>query len=599
VKALVKVGYACNENCTFCHTADVRHLNDDADRVEWKIERAQRLGYDMVVLSGGEPTVRPELRRWAAKIASLGLDLGLVTNGLVLSYKELADELIEERRLKYVYMSLHGGTAKVHRSVVRADTFGQALAALDNLEGRVPDLTVNCVVTTANLGSLDGLVDLLADRKGLTLKFSMTQPKGGGAHAFDVIVPDVAACGRAIHAAITRGLEKKTALQFAHDGVPFCHLPGLERLYDDLKTHRYATMIEADEDDFVPVDDVAKVHPPVCRDCALKGPCPGLYRGYFEARGASELSPVVGPPRSNAYNFVPERDFAVGPGGPCPVLTDGPTPYDRARTILVRLKDRLRLFRTETRDFSDEELATTKLDHGQVYVDVSKKLFVDDFARDLKKLDRSPACSACPANARCTGAYEPSREDVFTRDDQRVRAIVAGLEGRVIDLGCGEGRYLDALAPALATKRASYMGVDPDEARLSLLRARHPEASFVCAQAEALPGDIGRFDHALFLRSFNHLRDPRAAIAGVLTRLRPGGTITLVDNVAFGLVREAERAARAEAAPGGAFEHFRNDGAAEALERLDGLPLTLVERRDVGPGTSNQWLLRFDAQAVS
>jgi len=594
----VKVGYACNENCTFCHTADVRHLNDDADRVDWKIERAKRLGYDMVVLSGGEPTVRPELRRWAAKIASLGLDLGLVTNGLVLSYKGLADELIEERRLKYVYMSLHGGTPKVHRSVVRADTFARALAALDNLEGRVPDLTVNCVVTTANLGSLDGLVDLLVDREGMTLKFSMTQPKGGGAHAFDVIVPDVTACGRAVHAAITRGMTKTSSLRFAHDGIPFCHLPGLEHLYDDLKTHRYATMIEADEDDFVPVDDVAKVHPPACRDCAQRGPCPGLYRGYFEARGAAELTPVLGP-RSNAYNFVPERDFATLPGEPCPVLTDGPTPHDRARTILVRLKDRLRLFRTETRDFSDDELATTKLALGQVYVDVSKKLFVDDFARDLRKLDRSAACEACPASPRCTGAYEPRRDDVFTRDDGRVLAIVAGLEGRVLDLGCGEGRYLDALAPALAAGRVRYTGVDPDEARLALLRARHPQASFVRAEAETLPGDLGAFDHALFLRSFNHLHDPRTAVTSALDRLRPGGTLTLVDNVAFGLVRAAERAARAEAAPGGRFEHFRNDGAAEALERLEGLPLTLVERREVGPDTSNQWLLRFEVQALS
>src|SRR5690348_8677389 len=79
VKALIKVGYACNENCTFCHTADVRHLNDTGDRVAWKIDRAKRLGYSMVVLSGGEPTIRPELRSWARRVAGHGLDLGLVT----------------------------------------------------------------------------------------------------------------------------------------------------------------------------------------------------------------------------------------------------------------------------------------------------------------------------------------------------------------------------------------------------------------------------------------------------------------------------------------------------------------------------------------
>ena len=144
MKALIKVGYGCNENCTFCHTDDMRHLEDTEARINWKIERARRLGYSMVVLSGGEPTMRPELLKWARRVARLGLDFGLVTNGLLLSYPHVVDELIDECRLRYVYMSLHGGSARVHRSVVRADTFAQAMAALDNLEGRIPDLTVNC-----------------------------------------------------------------------------------------------------------------------------------------------------------------------------------------------------------------------------------------------------------------------------------------------------------------------------------------------------------------------------------------------------------------------------------------------------------------------
>ncbi len=109
MKALIKVGYACNENCTFCHTADMRHIDDSADRVDWKIARAKRLGYTMAVLSGGEPTMRPELLRWARKSAALGLDFGLVTNGLMLSYPHVVDELVNDCRLRYVYMSMHGG----------------------------------------------------------------------------------------------------------------------------------------------------------------------------------------------------------------------------------------------------------------------------------------------------------------------------------------------------------------------------------------------------------------------------------------------------------------------------------------------------------
>ena len=76
--------------------------------------------------------------------------------------------------------------------------------------------------------------------------------------------------------------------------------------------------------------------------------------------------------------------------------------------------------------------------------------------------------------------------------------------------------------------------------------------------------------------------------------LRPGGTLTVVDNVAFGLVRGRREARVAERGPA-VFEHFRNDGAAEAhaLIARAAPSLALVERRDVSPATSNQWLLRY------
>src|SRR5262245_24773364 len=170
-------------------------------------------------------------------------------------------------------MSLHGGDAKVHGSVVRADTFQQAMRAVELLHGRVPDLTVNCVVTRANIGHLRGVVDRLICFNRLCIKFSMTQPKGGGAHAFDVLVPPVEECAARVMDAIAYARhtsEPGAGPRLAHDGIPLCLLPGLEGLYDDLRTHRFATMIEADEDDFVPVDDVAKVQTERCAPCSIK-----------------------------------------------------------------------------------------------------------------------------------------------------------------------------------------------------------------------------------------------------------------------------------------------------------------------------------------
>jgi len=116
----------------------------------------------------------------------------------------------------------------------------------------------------------------------------------------------------------------------------------------------------------------------------------------------------------------------------------------------------------------------------------------------------------------------------------------------------------------------------------------------MACRAEDLGDDLGLFDHVLVLRSYNHFEDPTLVLDAAIKRLRPGGTLTVVDNVAFALVRGRVHAARAEAAPGNRLEHFRNDDAERAAKRLEGRPLRLILRRDVSRETSNQWLLRYE-----
>src|SRR5262249_53323028 len=153
--------YACNENCTFCHTLNERHVDGSAEDAVQKIRRAKELGHTMVVLSGGEPTIRPELFAWAKLIASLDMDVGLVTNGRIFAYRDVTERLLASR-LKYVYMSLHGGTARVHESLVRTKgAFADAKAALENLSGKGLDFTLNCVVTKQNVDALVAVVDLV------------------------------------------------------------------------------------------------------------------------------------------------------------------------------------------------------------------------------------------------------------------------------------------------------------------------------------------------------------------------------------------------------------------------------------------------------
>jgi len=613
MKALIKVGYACNDHCSFCHTLEVRHIDGEVDEIDRKIRRAAALGHSMIVLSGGEPTIRPELTHWARLSASLGLDFGLVTNGRMLSYGALVDDLLG-LRLRYVYLSLHGGSAKIHNLMVRSDAFEQTYGALDNLSGRGLDLHINCVVTTRNVDHLRPLVDSVLPYADATVKFSMIEPKGGGSRLFDHLMPPVAKVAAKVAEAIEYGQAKAgaTGPRFRHGALPLCLMPGKERLFDDLKTHAYRTMVEIGEADLFPVDDDNKLHPPTCDGCSLRGPCPGLYRGYHEVFGAGELQPRRDRPRSNSFNYIYEAMVTktASPEQPCPILSDGVSPWDRGRDLFVEHGPRIARYRAETRDFSDAELAEIKLGTGQVYVDISRKPAPDDFARDLVKLRRSPRCGECPAYEVCTGLFVPSEVEVFRRDDARVRAHLRALEGEVIDLGCGEAPYLDELAPRIATAAISYLGVDPDRAALAAIRRRAPGAELISATATILEdsgpspeetesasgaglGDRS-FDHALILRAWNHIQDPVAVIKALNRRLRPGGTLLIVDNVAFGLARTVVQGRRGESSSA-ALEHYRNDDAASAAALVEAAGTDLVERgrSEVGETTSNQWTLLY------
>lgn len=575
----------------------MRHIDDSAESVHAKIRRARQLKHTMVVFSGGEPTIRPEMIEWATHVASLGLELGFVTNGRRFAYPEFVEAMLA-RHLRYVYVSFHGGSARVHNSLVRSDAFSETLQGIRNLHGKVPVLTVNCVVTNTNIRKLRELVDLLLPLQQISLKFSMTAPKGGGDRLFDHIVPRVADCASAIVDAIQYGIERRgdaPGPNFGHDGLPLCLTPGMENLYDDLKTNDFRTMSEVGEPDFYPVDDILKVQPEdPCGDCALRGPCPGLYRGYVE-RFPEDVSVLKALPgyRGNSYNLTPTRDIARPPGAPCPVKVDGTTSYDRGRSLFLRLRDRMRLFEAHTRDFSDEEMLETKEVHGQLYLDISSKLAPDDFPKDLRKLRLLEECVHCEARPHCTGCWTPVRHDVFLADDERVHEILRELEGTVLDIGAGEGNYLATLAPKVEASTIRYTAVEPDAMRVNLLRRRYPWAQFLVAAAEDVSFDPCSIDSILLLRSYNHLNAPRVALPRLVEALRPGGSLLIVDNVAFGLVRSRAHAASAERGPG-ELEHRRNASAEGAHHVVSPLSLKLIERRDVGPNTSNQWLLRYE-----
>ncbi len=113
-------------------------------------------------------------------------------------------------------------------------------------------------------------------------------------------------------------------------------------------------------------------------------------------------------------------------------------------------------------------------------------------------------------------------------DDARVLGLVASLGPlpgrRILDLGCGKGRF----ARVLIARGARVVGLDVSASMLTAASARHDR---VLGSARRLPFGLSSFDAAIAVEVFEHL-EPRAmddVCREVMRVLRPGGLFVLVD----------------------------------------------------------------------
>jgi SAM-dependent methyltransferase len=93
-----------------------------------------------------------------------------------------------------------------------------------------------------------------------------------------------------------------------------------------------------------------------------------------------------------------------------------------------------------------------------------------------------------------------------------------------LDAGCGDGRYVAALAAELPPRRA---GVDLSERILATARARVADADFRQASLEELPFADGEFDLVLCSQVIEHVPEAGHAVDELARVLRHGGTLII------------------------------------------------------------------------
>ena len=103
------------------------------------------------------------------------------------------------------------------------------------------------------------------------------------------------------------------------------------------------------------------------------------------------------------------------------------------------------------------------------------------------------------------GLYADLDRPGWEGETQRLEDFVAGLPpGRILDAACGTAFLTRHL-------RGEVTGVDQSEEMLAVARSRCPGATFVRADALALPFDDGAFDLLFTAHFYGHLDEPGRA----------------------------------------------------------------------------------------
>jgi MoaA/NifB/PqqE/SkfB family radical SAM enzyme len=159
----IQVVRHCNHFCGFCSNPTTPYEHT-LDSMKLLVDDLVARDYFGVILTGGEPTLHPELPAIAAYASGRGLDVRVITNGTRLADPAFARALADAG-VRRVHVSIYSVLPDVEaRLRGAAGTLERALRALDSAHEAGLDVHVNCVINRLNADHLDDNIRYFIER---------------------------------------------------------------------------------------------------------------------------------------------------------------------------------------------------------------------------------------------------------------------------------------------------------------------------------------------------------------------------------------------------------------------------------------------------
>ena len=183
-----EVTAACNLSCEYCRAS----ASASPDEAELSTEEALAFidqvapERPMIILSGGEPLLRPDIFTLAEYARDRGIRVSLATNGTLLT-PEIVGK-IKRAGIARVSISLDGPGPAVHDKVRGPGSFDLALRGIKTLRGKV-DFQINMTITKENLDEVGATMDLAERLGAVAFHLFFLVPTGRGSED-ELVTPE-------------------------------------------------------------------------------------------------------------------------------------------------------------------------------------------------------------------------------------------------------------------------------------------------------------------------------------------------------------------------------------------------------------------------
>ncbi len=296
---MANIGYIqvvrhCNHFCGFCSNPTTPYTHT-FESMAVLVDDFVTRGYFGVILTGGEPSLHPELPRIAAYASERGLHVRMITNGTRMADPAFAKEMADAG-LKLVHVSVYSIRPEVEaRLRGMPGTLEKAFGAVENAVRHGIDVNINCVINKLNADHLDENIRYWISQHPAIRHFvwNNLDPSMGRAEVNQAqFTPRLADFELSLSRALR--LLHQSGRTFRVEKVPLCYMG--EFPWASTETRKIVKGEERivhflDAKQTVRQTDWEHIYAPACDSCSVRTICGGLFdRG--NAYDPNELAPL-------------------------------------------------------------------------------------------------------------------------------------------------------------------------------------------------------------------------------------------------------------------------------------------------------------------